>query len=286
MKRGNSFLAAARRKGLPSKVAKTLQPAAYDLYPQQPESILESRSRFEEAALRSVSKDLTNLQITFKTLEALATVVDTLDLARSGEVPDPFRRVWVKNENGDRERGVAFTVNDGELTVFCPPGSDFCAEIGSEIHLSHRESTSKVAYDLQLNDAVQLPGSSVLHLGRRGGGDSAGRVTKRYGVEIMGFIQEQAAADDQRTPIPCKILDISIGGARLECNFPFEKGTPVHLDVFFDDGISEPFSVNCIARWSSSDQDGKQVGLQFGDLENAHAERLENAIQLIQDDLG
>ncbi|MHC4380922.1 MAG: PilZ domain-containing protein [Planctomycetota bacterium] len=282
-KRGKSFLAAARSKGLPSKLAKSLQPAADNLYPEEPESILESRSRFEEAALRSVSKDLTELQLTFKTVEALATAVDTLNLARSGEVPDPFRRVWVQNENGDREKGVAFTCSDGELTVFCPPGSSFSAEIGSEICLSHRGSSSKVAYDLQLNDSVRLPGSEALHLGRRGGGNSAGRVTKRHDVEIMGFIQEQAAADDQRTPIPCKILDISIGGARLECHFQFEKGTPVHLDVFLDDGISEPFSVDCVARWSSSDQDGNQVGLQFGDLSDAHAERLDKAIHLVQE---
>lgn len=278
----DQFLSAARQKGLSVKLARTLQAAAHELFPEDPSSILGSRSRFEETALQAISHDLGNLELSFEWLDNLASAVETLDLARTSEMPDPFRRVWVENKDGARAQGVVLAVRDQEIAVFCPHTKKPLEKIGSAIELIYRESSSLVSYELMLNDAVRLPGTNVLHLKRRNGIGSIGRVTKRHEVETVGFVRMQSADGQPLSPTPCKILDISIGGARLGCSADFDKGTPLHLDVFLDDGISEPLSMQCTARWSQPVPEGHHIGVQFGDLSKPQSARLEEAMLALQ----
>lgn len=276
------FVEEAHRNGLPMKVAKTLDSAVQDLYPEEPASILKSRDRFEKTAQRSISEELGKLALSYDSLNALAMAVETLDLARSGEVPDPFRRVWVQNEEGARMEGVVLTCIGIEVAVFCDSADHSFAKSGSVIQLSYREASSTIVYELQLNDLVRLPKTNVLHLGRRSGVGSIGRVTERHDVEIMGFLQQEAEDGEKPKAMPCKILDISMDGVRLVGKMNPKELERIHLDVFLDDDITEPFSVECAARWSKPVLEGYQVGLQFSELSQGHADRLQKAIQLFQ----
>jgi len=278
--KSSPFVEEARRTGLPLKVAKALDPAVQELFPKEPITILSTRDRFEQAALHSISDELRNLDLSYDSLNALAMAVETLGLARSGEVPDPFRRVWVENEEGKRIQGVVLTCTGIEVAVFSNSDDHAFAKSGSVIRLSYCEASSTIVYELQLNDLVRLPKTNIMHLGRRSGVGSIGRLTGRRHVEIMGFLNQEAVGEQGNKAMPCKILDISMGGVRLISAWRPKEWEPIHLNVFLDDGIEEPFSVDCVAHWSEPDPEGFQVGLQFNQLSQSQANRLQKALPL------
>jgi PilZ domain-containing protein len=273
------FLQAARHKGMPVKLAKRFRPAAMELYPQQAESVLETHERFEETALRALKPDLNSLEISFVEVDQIAQTLEHLQICPPSDVPDPLRRVWVKNGGGDRQRAVVLSCNDEEVTILCPAKGRHFAEKGTTVQISYPGTKGEMQHGLRLLDVVRLPHTQVLHLGQRNGGGFYGRTSKRHHVEIVGFVREIVHDDQQDSPVPCKIRDLSIGGVRLECRKTFDRGATLHLDIFLDDGITETFSVDCIARWSEAVQDGHRVGLQFCGLSQAHEERLEKVIQ-------
>jgi PilZ domain-containing protein len=278
-KSAHPFLRMAQRQGLPAKMAKKFQPTVAELYPNQEGSIFETRERFEETALRALQPDLNSLEISFVEADQIAQTLENLNLGQPSDAPDPLRRVWLQNGLGDRRRGVVLSCTDEEVTILCSVKGPRLGERGGTVRLCYRGPSAEVQHDLQLLDAVRLPHTHVLHLGQRNGGGFFGRTSKRHHVEIVGFVQEVMHDDQPASPVPCKIRDLSIGGARLECRRTFDRGTTLHLDIFLDDGITETFSVDCIARWSEALHDGHHVGLQFCGLSQALEERLEKVIQ-------
>ena len=102
---GSAFVEAARARGVPASVARRLERAAGQVSPEEPQKVLASRELFESTAIRAVLADGGNLELSFGDADKIAGAVEKLGLARTTDVPDPFRRVWVSNA-ATRRRGV------------------------------------------------------------------------------------------------------------------------------------------------------------------------------------
>ncbi|MGB0951618.1 MAG: PilZ domain-containing protein [Planctomycetota bacterium] len=282
-KSASPFQVDARGRGLSVKQAALVEPAALLASPADPTQALADRESFEKVVAATLAKDLAQLTLGFAMAEECANALETLNLGRCSETPDPYRMVWVASEGREPLRGVVIPGRSGEVAVFCPVKGDAPTTIGTEIDLSYRDSKSDLTYDLQLLDTVCLADARVLHLGRRQDPETGhGRVTARHEVEIVGFVRRTDAVDGPATPMPCRIVDISFGGLRLTCTTRLEKGIQIQLDVFLDDGIAEPLSVACEVRWVEMVPEGHQIGLHFGELPEEQSKRLEQAIGLIR----
>lgn len=277
-----AFVRAARALGVSQRVAKSLEAAAQELVPDAPEEILRSRALFEQAATRAVVGDGGNLELSFSLVDALANTVETLGLARSSDVPDPFRRVWVSNASRKRVRGVVLTCQKGEVAVFCPPAEQPISEIGTILWLHYRGFTSPVEYELQLDDAVRLPGAMVLHLARRNRQGEIGRASVRYPTCIQALVRALEPEAGAAACAPCEVLDVSSGGLALKCAIPFEKGQRVRVDLPLPDGTAQPLRAKAVVCWRSERaQDEMRYGLAFSELPRPHAERLERFLRTL-----
>ena len=276
------FVRAARARGLKTRVAKTLRPSAYEIAPKAPGSVLESRELFEQAAMRAVIGDAGNLELSFGLVDVLASAVESLGLARSSDVPDPFRRVWVENAAGERKRGVVFTCDGAEVCIFCPPGGDAVADIGSPLNLRYRGCSSSVAYELLLNDAVRLPGALVLHLTRFDGFGAAERKSDRFSVELAArvhFIPPGAGGTAEESG-SCTVLDFSSGGLQFLCDRLFEKGDVVALDVPLPEQGQEALAIRGAICWiGNASEAGHPHGIMFQDLTPQASENLERYLR-------
>lgn len=199
----DAFARTARAHGVRSRAVRALEPAARELFPDQPENVLASRELFEQAAKHAVVGIAGNLDLSFGLVDVLAGAVEALGLARASDVPDPFRRVWIRNDAGVRRRGVVLRCEGGEVAVFCPPGRDPFSATSDVVKMSYRGFSSAVEYDLKLNDAVRLPGALVLHLTRPESGGAIGRATRRVEVRIPARIQAAGAFGTRATCAPC-----------------------------------------------------------------------------------
>lgn len=278
------FSKVARRKGVPAKIAPILEAAAEQLYPDETLTVLDQRERFEETALRAVTGDAGNLELSFQFVDLLAGLVEKLGLARASDEPDIFRRIWIKSEEGKKLRGVVVRREDGEIAVFCPPSKKRIAPIGELLQLEYRGVKSSISYQLQVNDGVRLPNAYVLHLTRPAGQGAIGRVHKRFVVNLPGFVHRGTSADQQTEPIPCKLKDISFGGVCLKCSAEFERGSAVFLEAFLEDGSAKPFGIECTSSWARTTAEGNLVGLQFGELDDDNRARLEAVLKHLQDE--
>ena len=289
-----AFVRAACARGVKLRVARALEPAADELFGPRPEEILTSRSAFERAAMHTVIGDAGNLELSFSLVDVLASTVETLGLARASDVPDPFRRVWIRNSAGARKRGVVLRCEMGEVAVFCPAGQERRLErrnkvqgqqpgsgrrftdAGDIMKLSYRGFSSSVEYELRLNDAVRLPGALVLHLSRPDGEGAIGRDNRRVDVRLEGVVRAVGnfASGESDAPIPCRILDASSGGLRIASDIDFEKGREVELQVWLPDDGTEALSLTALIRWNRSDDTGQRTqGLQFAGLSPSATER-------------
>jgi len=264
-----SFRRAARRRGLRSKVARILAPAARELSPNAPEDVLDSRELFEKAAMRAVIGEAGNLELSFRLVDALASALERLGLARESDVPDPFRRVWVESDSGMRNRGVVLRCQAGEVAVFCPPRGKSSEDIGSVLHVHYRGFSSQVGYDLRLNDAVRLPGALVLHLTRLEGSGAIGRSAYRYPVSLAAL----ACGGDGKQEA-CEVLDISSGGLHMQGTQAYDMGEIVHIEVQLGDADERPFTAQGDVRWIVESEGRHNHGLMFRDLPAPHVDRL------------
>lgn len=284
-KQSSPFQETARNKGLSTKQALALEPEAENLFPEEPHSALETREAFEKVASQSLQVALANLELSFAAAEELASALEVLQLGRSSEVPDSFRMVWVKSDSAPPLQGVVIPGREGEVAVFCPLKAEAPNAIGTDIDLEYRGSDTEGSFQLKLRDAVCLPEARVLHLAKRQNATAGhGRVFKRHAVEIVGFVRRSNEADGNIAPMPCRVVDISIEGARLRCASRIEKGVQIQLDVFLDDGIGEPFSIACEVRWLEAVPEGHQIGLHFEELSPGQAKRMDQAIRLLHHD--
>ncbi len=273
-----TFIRAARARGVRARAAKTLEPAAREISPEDPERILDSRELFEQAAARAVIGEAGNLELCFGLVDLLATTVETLGLARSSDVPDPFRRVWIKSESGVSRRGVVYSCEGGEIAVFCPPASRPVFTTGSVLKLGYRSFGSSVRYDLRLNDAVCLPGAIVLHLTRLEGTGTIGRAARRFPVSIhakvLALRQDEVRGEG---PAACQVVDISATGLCIQCDIWYVEGQRVWLELPLPDGTEELFRVQAVIRWSRV----PKYGMEFVDLPQPLTERLERFLSAL-----
>lgn len=270
-----TFLSQARSRGVPVRVARLLEPSAQEICPQQPTRILESRELFERAAMHAVAGKGGNLELSFRTVDALATCVETLGLARSSDVPDPFRRVWVRSTDM-RRPGVVLACGNGEVAVLCPRRRGPMPEADSVLKLSYRGFSSTVEYDLRLDDPVRLPRGHILNLTRADGRGAIGRVHERFPVYFQAKVRrDQPGGAAGAELVPCEILDFSASGVRMECATAYETGDPVWIEVELPDG-AEPFAASGVVRWARAGSEGQRShGLLFTDLSKSGRERLD-----------
>jgi len=280
-----AFVRQACSRGIKRGVAKALEPAAREIAPEDPQSILESRELFEQAAMRTVIGDAGNLELSFGLVDGLASAVEELGLARASDVPDPFRRVWVENPEGRRRRGVVLTLEREEISVFCPPASEAIASIGSPLILRYRGFSSSVQYELLLNDSVSLPGTQILHLTRLAGSGAIGRGSDRYSVSIealAGFVPKQDEGAPE-PPVECHVIDLSSGGVQFVCTRLYQTGDTIDLRFPIPDGEPAAFHVRGEIMWIGGACDaGHSQGLRFQELNPRDQERLDMYLRCLR----
>jgi hypothetical protein len=277
LRRPSAFFRAARARGLPARVAWRLESVAREVAPLQPESVLLSRDLLEKAALRAAVGDGGNLELSFAVVDALAAAFETLELVRSNDVLDPFRRVWVSAESQARRRGVVLSCRDGELTVFCPHQRSPVPRAGTLMTLGYRGFASQVEYKVKLDDPVRLPGGLMLNLTRVVGQGNLGRVHQRFAVKLQAVVRPRPDEIDVGNPfLPCEVLDLSAGGLRLECAASFEAEQIVQIEVPLPDGDGQPFAALGVVRWvRRGTQERHGYGLLFHELPQPSLQRLE-----------
>ena len=280
-RKASAFVQTAVDLGLPLAIARRLEAPASEHAPAQPASVLESRAAFEEVALRAVIGDAGNLELSFRLVDALATAVETLGLARNTDVPDPFRRVWVTSTEGLRRRGVVLTHRGSEIAVFAPPRRDSFAEIGDTLHVSYRGASDSVGYQLQLNDAVALPRAYVLHLTRPGGGGAIGRQARRHDVDLTGTIGRRIRNEIQELHA-CRVVDLSLGGLRAEVpGGSFDGDHEVVLTFQLPDEHGRPLEASGVVRFVAADDDLQRVSVQFQGLGTEGTARMQAYLQAL-----
>ena len=184
------FQSEARSRGLSWSDARLIEPAAKIVNPEDPGLVLQSRELLERTALQAAVGDCGNLELSYKRVDRLARLFERLALARSSDIPDPFRRVWVASGHDDRTEGVALTCENGEIAVFCPPGARKLSE-GAVLDLSYRGFSSSVRFPLKLVDSCLFPGGLMLHLARPDGQGAIGRSQPRYDVRRDGSVHRR-----------------------------------------------------------------------------------------------
>jgi hypothetical protein len=277
-----TFLRLARSRGVPLRVARLLEPAAEEICPQQPARILESRELFERAALHAAAGKGGNLELSFRVVDLLATTLETMGLARSSDVPDPFRRVWVRNESGSRWPAVVLACGDGEIAVLCPPRRSPIPDAGQVLRLSYRGFSSPAEYDLRLDDPVRLPRGLILNLVRLDGRGSIGRAHERFPVYFQAQVRRHPPETGGEELETCEILDFASNGVRMECATAFETGHGVWIEMPLPDG-EQPFATPAVVRWARAGSEGQRShGLLFTELSKASRERLDRFLETLQ----
>ena len=263
----------ARAQGVRKRAVRALEPAALELFPDDPCLVLESRTAFERAATHAILGDAGNLELSYGLVDALATAVEALGLARASDVPDPFRRVWVVNGADEARRGVVLRCSDGEIAVFCSPSQRSFIHAGAFMRVSYRGFSSSVDYELRLSDAVRLPRALVLHLTRPERSGSIGRVHVRVDVWLAGTVRAADPADGDEVHA-CAVLDVSAGGMRIASDLTAGSGTRVMLEVDLTQGVEPPLCLPAIVRWNRTDDEGYRTqGVEFEPLDDETGER-------------
>lgn len=113
------------------------------------------------------------------------------------------------------------------------------------------------------------------------------RVSFRQHVNISAAAVYDAAAkprDASGDPMPCWILDVSIGGMQFKSAFPYQVGDWVDINGAQLVAEESPFSFHCQVRWiRGCDQDGAfTYGCQMEDQDPAEQDRLCRAIFMVQ----
>ena len=271
-----SFVRTAQRRGVRRKVAKALEPAALHLFPDQPLEALNSREAFEQAAAHAVLGDANNLELSYRFVDAFATALEALGLARATDVPDPFRRVWLTDVEGARQRGVVLRCERGEVAVFCPATHEPFTPAGPIFKMSYRGHVSSVEFELKLSDAVRLPEALVVHLARPEAGGSIGRNNLRVDVQMpasvraLGDVEPISWREAQR----CEILDVSAGGLRIASELPFGAEQQVTLNVPLPDAEGGDLTLTAKICWNRVDDAGLRTqGLLIVDASQGESDR-------------
>lgn len=86
------------------------------------------------------------------------------------------------------------------------------------------------------------------------------------------------SSDQPSSPVPCRILDISVGGVQVSCRAKFQNGDWFFLpDVSIVDDFP-PFSFTCSVRRTSENSTGYLYGCQIDGLTAKEQEELLRAI--------
>lgn len=266
----SEFVAEARQRGLSRRMARLIEPSARHVHPDDPGLVLQSRELLERTALHAAAGDHGNLELSYRRVDRLAAAFEELALTRVTDIPDPFRRVWVRDAAGQRTEGVALTCENGEIAIFCPPAMKQLAE-GTTFQLSYRGFNSSVRMPLVLSDSCLFPGGLMLHLVRPGGEGAIGRAEPRHDVRLAGSVRRLHAQDGA----DCEALDMSLSGVRIRCAERFDVQEILACTLWFG-ADPEPFAFDAIVRWlRPADSGPHQIGIEFQQLSAAQVHRLE-----------
>lgn len=265
-----SFVRQARRHRLPRRAIRVLELAARTLFGGAADRVFTSRDDFEAAAAFAVIGEAGNLELSYGRVDALATAVERLELARKSDIPDPFRRVWIYGPEGERKRGVVLRREDSAIAVFCPPSREDFLSTGSSLFVEYRGFDEGTRFELQLRDSVLLPEALVLHLARPSTG-AIGRSQERIDIQFAGTLRvapEGAVGEVPPADLtlwPAQVLDISSGGVRIASEIPESNGRELELEFAIPDDPGAPVRIPAVLRWNRVDEDGQRTqGLQFG----------------------
>lgn len=115
--------------------------------------------------------------------------------------------------------------------------------------------------------------------------NSENRSFFRQNTGTEGFVSPLSAGKGQR--IPCKVLDISVGGTRVVVGRLFAQGDRFQLEAAFLPG-EEPFTFTCqvmrvmVRSTTGSVKKNFEYGCQFVDLPQREQERLLQSIFTLQ----
>lgn len=267
----SEFVKAATALGVSRTIAKQIEPGATHVSPDEPERVLRTRELLERAALHVAVGDGNNLELSFQRVDALAACFETLQLVRTTDIPDPFRRVWVSIGHGNRIRGVALTCQNGEVAIFCPPDSKPISDEGHEVTLAYRSFKSTAEFQLQLNDSCLFVGGLMLHLSRPGGNGTIGRAQERFDIDLPGLLRPRNGEQEQS----CVVLDVSMGGLRVECGRALAKESRLSVKLWLSDGEIDAFVADAEVRWVLPGNNDKMLhGLRFIELDARLEQRL------------
>lgn len=272
----SEFGKAAIERGLTRAVGLLLEPGAMHVCPDAPLCVLESRELLERAALHVAVGSGGNLELSFARINLLAECVETLELTRTTDIPDPFRRVWVSNDSSSRISGVALTCENDEIAIFCPPDAKPVVDEGRVLTIAYRGFNSTVEFQLRLIDSCLFPGGLMLHLSRVEGAGTIGRQQQRFDVDLPGSIRLRTGEKERS----CLVLDVSLSGLRMECERPLERGQRVDIKVWLADGEIEAFVAPAEVRWVRPGTSGRVAhGLLFHELNARQDRRLAQFVQ-------
>jgi len=271
----SDFAAEARSRGLTRRIIKLLEPAALHMNPDDPGLVLQSRELLERTALYAAVGDHDNLELNFQRVDLLAQAFELLGLTRVSDIPDPFRRVWVCSALNERIRGVALTCENGEIAVFCPPGAKQLGE-GTTLDLAFRGFSSPISFPLKLDDSCLFPGGLMLHLTRPEGQGLIGRSEPRYHVQLEGRASRRHVTDPQ----PCKVLDMSLSGLRMQSTSRFDAQEILSLSVALGDEQNEPLTCEALVCWTRKTPDGlHEHGLAYHELHSSKLYQLQQFLK-------
>lgn len=273
-----------RTAGLGRALCARLEATALEVTPGAPAELLKTRRGFEELARRCVASDAADLRLSYATVDALSRASERLGLARDGEEPHPFRRVWLQPEGSSRRRaGAIVRYRDEEVAVFLPSRRSLDLPLGNQLTMTYRGVTSSATFTLRLNDALRLPGAQVLHLTRPDGQGTLGRGSVRYDVHFGARVAPGGAGAEGFED--CTVRDISAGGLRLESAGAFEVGDLIQLELPLGDGVEAPLQLRAGVRWSGTGEGGLQaIAVRFRDLSHAGDMRLQAFLRTLEPD--
>lgn len=102
------------------------------------------------------------------------------------------------------------------------------------------------------------------------------RYSYRQRVRVDALVQSK---EDGTCAVPCQILDVSMGGARISCAKPFQVEDRLLLTKAQIDPDAEPFAFDCRVRRVG---EGGSYGCEFQHVSPKEEERLFRAILVAQ----
>ena len=131
-------------------------------------------------------------------VEGYAIALERLGLARTSDVPDPFRRVLLQLRGGARQLAVSVSNTDGKLVLIAPPQATITERRRDTIRVIYGGERHMVEYPLIVSGISHGPTGTVIFLKRPQGEGRFGRVERRHPSLIQVAIMAVAEEEGER----------------------------------------------------------------------------------------